>query len=145
MRLRAKPTFEVARQSRSKFTLEVWPALLAFRHPLSAAVAVCFCVSASAQDGYYGIGHGKWHEEFYSKLKRNDGRGSCCNLMDCRPTQSRMVNDHYEVKVDGVWTPVPSDKINDVTAPDGGAHVCAPEQNDKNKGTLFCVVLPPQT
>ena len=111
---------------------------------LGAAVAVCLSVSASAQEGYYGVGHGKWHEEFYSKLRRNDG-GSCCNLMDCRPTQSRMVDDHYEVIVDGVWTPVPSDKINDVTAPDGGAHVCAPEQNDKNKGVLFCVVLPPQT
>jgi ABC transporter substrate binding protein len=37
--------------------------------------------------------------------------------MDCRPTQSRMVGDHYEVKVDGVWTPVPNDKINNVIAP----------------------------
>jgi hypothetical protein len=48
--------------------------------------------------------------------------------MDCRPTQSRMVGDHYEVKVDGEWTPVPNDKINSVVAPDGGAHVCAPRQ-----------------
>jgi len=30
-----------------------------------------------------------------------------------------MVGDHYEVKVDGVWTPVPYDKINNVVAPDG--------------------------
>jgi hypothetical protein len=57
---------------------------------------------------------------FYSKLRRNDGQGSCCNLMDCRPTQSRMVGDHYEVKVDGEWTLVPNDKINNVVAPDGG-------------------------
>ena len=111
---------------------------------LRAAIAVCLCVSASAQEGYYGVGHGKWHAEFYSKLRRNDG-GSCCNLMDCRPTQSRRVDDHYEVKVDGVWTSVPSDKINDVIAPDGGAHVCAPEQNGTYKGILFCVILPPQT
>jgi hypothetical protein len=54
-----------------------------------------------------------------------------------------MVDGHFEVKVDGVWTPVPSDKINDVAAPDGRAHVCAPEQNDRNKGIL-CVILPPQ-
>jgi cold shock protein len=40
--------------------------------------------------------------------------------MDCRPTQSRIVGDHYEVKVDGVWTPVPYDKINNVIAPDDG-------------------------
>jgi hypothetical protein len=29
--------------------------------------------------------------------------------MDCRPTQSRMVDDHYEVKVDGEWVRVPVD------------------------------------
>src|SRR5499427_1472605 len=66
------------------------------------------------------------------------------NLMDCRPTQSRMVGDHYEVKVDGEWTPVPNDRINNVVAPDGGAHVCAPRQVGPNKGVLFCVVLPPE-
>ena len=32
---------------------------------------------------------------------RRPGGGSCCNLMDCRPTQSRMVGDHYEVKPHG--------------------------------------------
>src|SRR5262249_29927624 len=38
---------------------------------------------------------------------------------------------------------VPSNKINNVIAPDGGAHVCAPKQEGVNKGVLFCVVLPP--
>jgi hypothetical protein len=99
------------------------------------------CVNAAAQEGYYGVGHDKWHQGSYSQLRRNDG-GSCCNLMDCRPTQSRIVGDHYEVKVDGVWTPVPYDKINNVVAPDGGAHVCAPRQLGPNKGVLFCVILP---
>jgi hypothetical protein len=75
-----------------------------------------------------------WHKDFYFKLNRNDGKGTCCNLMDCRPTPSRMVGDHYEVKVDGEWTPVPNDKINNVVAPDGGAHVCAPRQVGPNKG-----------
>ena len=109
---------------------------------LSGVLSGFLCVSAPAQEGYYGAGHDKWHEGFYSKLKRNDGQGSCCNLMDCRPTQSRMVGDHYEVKVDGEWMPVPNDKINNVVAPDGGAHVCAPRQVGSNKGVLFCVILP---
>src|SRR5215510_15144918 len=109
---------------------------------LGGAVSVFLCVSAAAQEGYYGVDHDKWHQGFYSKLKRNDGQGSCCNLMDCRPTQSRMVGDHYEVKVDGAWTPVPYDKINNVVAPDGGAHVCAPRQVGPNKGVIFCVILP---
>src|SRR5919108_4322563 len=77
---------------------------------LGSAVSLFLCINASAQEGYYGVGHDKWHQGFYSKLKRNDGQGSCCSLMDCRPTQSRMVDDHYEVKVDGTWTPVPYDK-----------------------------------
>jgi hypothetical protein len=54
-----------------------------------------------------------------------------------------MIGDHYEVKVDGAWMPVPRNKINNVIAPDGGAHVCAPKQEGVNKGVLFCVVLPP--
>jgi hypothetical protein len=109
---------------------------------LLSGVFVFLCISAEAQEGYYGVGHDKWHQGFYSKLKRNDGGGSCCNLMDCRPTQSRIVGGHYEVKVDGVWTTVPYDKINNVIAPDGGAHVCAPRQVDANKGVIFCVILP---
>jgi hypothetical protein len=88
---------------------------------LGGVLSVFLCASAAAQEGYYGVGYDKWHQGFYSKLKRNDGRGSCCNLIDCRPTQSRMVGDHYEVKVDGQWMPVPYDKINNVVAPDGGA------------------------
>jgi hypothetical protein len=46
-----------------------------------------------------------------------DGQGSCCNLMDCGQTQSPMVGDHYEVKVDGEWMPVPRDTIYNVVAP----------------------------
>ena len=109
---------------------------------LVGALSLFVCVSAVAQEGYYGAGHDNWHQGFYSKLKRNDGKGPCCNLMDCRPTQSRMVGDHYEVKVDGEWQLVPNDKINNVVAPDGGAHVCAPRQVGPNKGVLFCVILP---
>jgi hypothetical protein len=53
-----------------------------------------------------------------------------------------MIGDHYEVKVDGVWTPVPCDKINNVVAADGGAHVRAPRQVGPNKGVIYCVILP---
>jgi hypothetical protein len=100
---------------------------------LGGAVSLFLCVSTAAQEGYYGIGHDKWHQGFYSTLKRNDG-GSCCNLMDCRPTLSRMVGDHYEVKVDGAWMPVPRNKINNVIAPDGAAHVCAPQARRGQQG-----------
>ena len=114
------------------------------RVAIICVVSVFLSLHAVAQEGYYGVGHDRWHREFYSKLNRNDGKGTCCNLMDCRPTQSRMIGDHYEVKVDGEWMPVPNDRINNVVAPDGGAHVCAPKQEGLNKGVVFCVVLPPE-
>ena len=96
--------------------------------------------------GRHGVGHDHWHGAFYSKLVRKDNKQSCCNLTDCVPTQSRMVEDRYEVLVEGEWTPVPRDVIQNVTAPDGGAHVCFPKASTiYPKGTLFCVVLPPET
>jgi hypothetical protein len=104
-----------------------------------------FSTFSFAQDGHHGVGHDSWHESFYSKLIRKDTKTSCCNLSDCRPTQSRMVDDHYEVKVDGDWLPVPKEAIQNISAPDGGAHVCAPRQVGRDKGTIYCVVLPPET
>jgi hypothetical protein len=97
------------------------------------------------QEGHHGVGHDSWHESFYSTLIRKDTKTSCCNLSDCRPTQSRMVDDHYEVKVDGAWLKVPKEAIQNVAAPDGGAHVCAPAQLGAGKGKIYCVVLPPET
>ena len=61
------------------------------RVAIISVVSIFLSLHAAAQEGYYGVGHDRWHREFYSKLNRNDGRGTCCNLMDCRPTQSRMV------------------------------------------------------
>jgi hypothetical protein len=110
----------------------------------AAVFLIASCVPALAQDGHHGVGHDKWHAGFYSKLMRKDGKGSCCNLIDCSPTQSRMADDHYEVKVEGVWTRIDQSVIQNVSAPDGGAHVCAPKQQGANKGVVYCVVLPPE-
>src|ERR671931_2598045 len=105
---------------------------------LGSAVSLFLCVNAAAQEGYYGVGHDKWHQGSYSKRKRNDGRGSCCNLMDCRPTQSRMVGDHYEVKVDGAWTPVPYDKINNVIARWWRSRLCSKTGWSKQGRHILC-------
>jgi hypothetical protein len=67
--------------------------------------------AAYAQEGYLGSDHDKWHQSFYSMLQRPDGKGSCCNLTDCRPTSGRTVDGHYEVKVNGAWTSVPQAKV----------------------------------
>jgi hypothetical protein len=111
----------------------------------AAAVLVITASGALCQEGHHGQGHAQWHEQFYNRLMRKDTKTSCCNLADCRPTQSRMVDDHYEVWVDGEWVPAPSDVIQNVAAPDGGTHVCAPKQLGTNRGRLYCVVLPPET
>jgi len=100
---------------------------------LGGALSTLLCLSAAAQEGYFGVGHDKLHHGFYDQLFQRDG-SSCCNHTDCRPTQSRMVGNHYEVKVDGQWVAVRKDKIINVVAPDGGAHVCAPHQIEGDEG-----------
>lgn len=100
-----------------------------------------------AQEGHFGEGHESWHQQFYSGLQRPDGKGSCCNLFDCRSTSVRSVDDHYEVMKDGRWVPVPMDKIIKKSAPDGGAHICAPQSDSKSfpADEIFCVILPFET
>jgi hypothetical protein len=36
---------------------------------LLGGVYVFLCICAGAQEGYYGVGHDKWHQGFYSKPK----------------------------------------------------------------------------
>lgn len=110
---------------------------------LSAAQAHGEHSTSQHYEGRHGTAHEKWHDQFYSKLMRNDTKTSCCNRSDCVPTQSRASTDGYEVMVEGEWTRVPPETILDITAPDGGAHVCFPSYFDYPKGTLYCVVLPP--
>jgi hypothetical protein len=43
---------------------------------LVGGVYVFLCISAGAQEGYYGVCHEKWHQGFYSKPK--------CLLDSCR-------------------------------------------------------------
>lgn len=97
-----------------------------------------------SHDGHLGQGHAAWHDAFYKKLLRPDTKTSCCNLTDCRPTSGRMLNGNYEVKVNGAWISVPSDKIIPTSAPDGGYHVCAPINFQGKPNDLYCVVIAPE-
>jgi hypothetical protein len=111
----------------------------------AAAVLLSGAVGAQEPHGQHGVGHDAWHGQFYNKLMRKDTKTSCCNLADCRPTEHRVVDDHYEVLVDGDWVRADHDVIQSIAAPDGGTHVCAPRQVGTSKGKLYCVVLPPET
>jgi hypothetical protein len=114
---------------------------------LFAAVPLPWLLScvAAAQEGYFGHDHATWHLSFYQNLQRPDAGTPCCNLTDCRPTSGRQVEDHYEVKVNGVWIAVPPQKIIRSAAPDLGFHVCAPFKFDGQPDHLYCVVIPPET
>lgn len=108
-------------------------------------VVLLLCTGALAQEGYIGTGHDKWHHDFYQHLVRPGTKVSCCNHHDCRPTTGRVVGSNYEVKVNGAWVTVPSDKIVKSSAPDLGFHVCAPINFSGKPEHLYCVVLPPET
>ena len=72
---------------------------------LFGALSTFLCAGAGAQEGHYGIGHDKWHRDFYAKLRRNDGQGPCCSQTDCRPTQSRKVNGETSVPDAKIFAP----------------------------------------
>jgi hypothetical protein len=112
------------------------------------AFSTAFASAALAADlpsGRVGEGHGQLHS-FYQGLFNKTKGVSCCHDKDCRPTQSRMVDDHYEVMINGQWQTVDKDTIIPKSAPDGGAHICAgdPSNVDPN-GRVYCVILPPDT
>lgn len=111
-------------------------------------LCLVFAVPSDAQEWKGdGKGHEDWHGSFYSKLVRKDTKTSCCSLADCSPTTARMNYEkgYWEVMVEGVWTEVKEIHIQRISAPDGGAHVCAPKQNHPHVGVIYCVVLPPET
>jgi hypothetical protein len=97
-------------------------------------------------EGYFGRGHDLLHENFYMQILRPDTGTSCCSGEECRPTSGRMVSDHYEVKINGLWVQVPWNKIVKQAAPDLGYHVCAPAGfSSSQPHQLFCVILPPES
>ncbi len=57
---------------------------------------------------------------------RQPGTGqSCCSIADCRPVDSRVVQNHYEAFVDDQWMTVPADKVlRRLDNPTGRAVVC---------------------
>jgi hypothetical protein len=100
---------------------------------------------AKAQEGYHGHRHSALHDSFYRHLIRPDANTPCCDGADCRPTSGRAVGDHYEVKVNGRWIPVPENKIVKEAAPDLGFHVCAGRKFGGQPHQLYCVILPPES
>lgn len=105
-----------------------------------------YAVGGELPTGQYGSGHDALHTPFYFNLFNNKKNVSCCHDQDCRPTQERLINDHYEVMINGVWVKVPVDTIIPKSAPDGQAHVCAGQPTfNAPHGSIYCVILEPET
>jgi hypothetical protein len=62
---------------------------------------------------------------WFNSLRLPFTNALCCSIADCRPTDSRIVGDHYEAFVGGEWLAVPSDRILQRSDnPTGRAVVC---------------------
>ena len=89
---------------------------------LGALVVALFTAAGSAQTG-----HGKYHDDFYSRWLTKQGY-SCCSNKDCRPISTnnvRVLSDKMKVLLDGEWVDVRPDAIRPYAAPDMSSHICA--------------------
>jgi len=62
---------------------------------------------------------------WFRGLQAPDTGQSCCSITDCRPTETRTRDNHYEVLIGERWLMVPSEKIlSRSDNPTGRAVVC---------------------
>jgi len=62
---------------------------------------------------------------WFESLKQPGTRVGCCSVADCRPVDSRIVEDHYEALIAGRWMRVPPGRVLDhVPNPIGRAVAC---------------------
>ncbi len=78
---------------------------------------------------------------WFQNLRQPQSGASCCSMSDCRPTDWRTVDDHYEARVNGAWMSVPPEVVlHQRDNPTGHAVVCyAPSFG------IICFVRGPET
>ncbi len=93
-------------------------------------------------------GHDLYHS-FYEAWQRNDGKGSCCNNLDCRPVQFRDGANGVEIRIEelgGAWHAAPMQSILPFGSFDANAHACYGMTGCRTKEGcrphFYCVVLP---
>lgn len=63
--------------------------------------------------------------QWYESLRQPGTGVSCCSVADCRSADYRTTPNGYEARIDGVWIPVPPDRVLEHTDnPTGHAVVC---------------------
>ena len=74
--------------------------------------------------------------QWYHSLKSPLNGGSCCSEADCRPTLAKIVDDHWEIKLEDTWLPVPSNVVLKRNNEDGRPVACV------MNGIILCFVPP---
>lgn len=85
---------------------------------------------------------------WYKSLKQNDSNLSCCDISDCGPYTSKIVDDHYEILIEDRWVRVPDNVIlKDKDNPTGEAVACfkvlRAYPGDPNTGISWYCFVPP--
>ena len=79
---------------------------------------------------------------WYHSLKAPNGSG-CCDIADCRNTESRMTADGYEAMIDDKWVAVPRERVlTETSSPTGRAVVCYEPGHPQ---MIYCFVRPPES
>jgi len=102
--------------------------------------------AALAQERHHPAADIPIHEKFYSTWYMPDEpTKSCCNKMDCYPTEIRFVGGSIFAKrrEDGRWLKIPANKVErNRDNPDGRNHLCAPMPSQAYPDdTVFCFAL----
>jgi hypothetical protein len=73
---------------------------------------------------------------------RQPGTGmSCCSIADCRQTDFRIQDGHYQAMIDGRWRPVPPEAVLErIDNPTGRAVVCYTPYRG-----IMCFIKGPET
>lgn len=98
-----------------------------------AAAVILFALFAPA----WSQDRGAW---FKSLKQPGSGGVSCCDISDCKKTESEWRGGQWHARSNrtGEMTPVPHEKvINNVPSIDGEAYLC-----ESSVGTLYCFVPP---
>jgi hypothetical protein len=82
--------------------------------------------------------------DWYTELRRPDGKGSCCSDRDCRPVeQCTLPSGKDGLSIEGRCVSIPRDKVLPVASPDGRSHACWNYLNGVPR--ILCVILGGQT
>ena len=79
---------------------------------------------------------------WYHGLKAPNGSG-CCDMADCRSTESRITATGYEALIENKWIAVPRERVlTETSSPTGRAVVCYEPGHPE---MIFCFVRPPES